>query len=147
MFEDIAVSAKKGCHLKGPFVYGFIDLFSGCGESWHWGLGLDENKGIVSSVKSDVADGSKLRYEALGKNIDKNVKTMTIPDTKQGPLLIPTVKLDTVKEENEYDNKSISTNDSTTSVMEELVEDGIKGKDMVSIICIVLLVFDVNFCT
>lgn len=43
-FEGIAVSDNKSCSLKIPLVYGFIDLFSGCGESWHWGLRMDENK-------------------------------------------------------------------------------------------------------
>lgn len=143
-FEGSAVSASKSCSSKVPFVYGFIDLFSGCGESWHWGLGIDENRGVVPSVPSHASDGSN--YEVMWRKIDKNVKPLMIPDAKQGTALIPSAKLDTVKEENEDDNRSISTTDSSTSPMEEWVENGIKGKNRVSDDCVVLFFFHVHVC-
>ncbi|KAH9727632.1 eIF-2-alpha kinase GCN2 [Citrus sinensis] len=131
-FEGSAVSASKSCSSKVPFVYGFIDLFSGCGESWHWGLGIDENRGVVPSVPSHASDGSN--YEVMRRKIDKNVKPLMIPDANQGTALIPSAKLDTVKEENEDDNRSISTTDSSTSPMEEWVENGIKGENRDSLL-------------
>lgn len=131
-FEGIAVSANKSCSSKVPFVHGFIDLFSGCGESWHWGLGMDENRGVVSSVPSHASDGSN--YEVMRRKIDKNVKPLMIPDARHGTALIPSAKLDTVKEENEDDNKSISTTDSSTSLTEEWVENGIKGENRDSLL-------------
>ncbi|XP_006443036.2 eIF-2-alpha kinase GCN2 [Citrus clementina] len=131
-FEGSAVSASKSCSSKVPFVYGFIDLFSGCGESWHWGLGIDENRGVVPSVPSHASDGSN--YEVMWRKIDKNVKPLMIPDAKQGTALIPSAKLDTVKEENEDDNRSISTTDSSTSPMEEWVDNGIKGENRDSLL-------------
>ncbi|KAH7572810.1 hypothetical protein JRO89_XS03G0017900 [Xanthoceras sorbifolium] len=129
MLQDIAVSTNKSCSSRGPFVYGFVDLFSGSGESWHWSLGMDENRGIVSSVQSHTSDGSKLGYEVLAKKIDKNVKPVTVQDTKQGPVLYNTAKLDAVKEETEDENKSISTTDSSRSVMEELVGNALEDEN------------------
>ncbi|KAK3204428.1 hypothetical protein Dsin_018474 [Dipteronia sinensis] len=129
VFKDIAISTNKSCSSRGPFVYGFIDLFSGSGESWHRSLGMDENRGIVSSVQSHPSDGSKLGYEVLAKKIDKNVKPMTVQDTKQGPVLHTTTKLDAVKEETEDESKSVSTTDSSRSDMEELVGNAMEGKN------------------
>ena len=32
--RDVSI-CNKGCFSKGPMVYGFIDIFSGTGDSWH----------------------------------------------------------------------------------------------------------------
>ncbi|KAJ0034165.1 hypothetical protein Pint_25782 [Pistacia integerrima] len=123
LFKDIVVSATKSCSTRGPFVYGFMDLFSGSGESWHWGLGMDDNKGIVSSVNAHMSDGLKLGREVSGKKVDKNVKPLTVQDTKQGPLPLPAPKLESVKEEHEEFNKSRSSTDSSGSGIEELIDN------------------------
>lgn len=132
MFQEIAVSSDKDSSSRGPFVYGFIDLFSGSGESWHWGLTVDDSRGINSSSKSHTLDGSKVGYEEQAKKLDKITKPSTMQDERQGPLLSPIAKLDTLEEENEDDDKSISSTDSSISLMEELVGNGVKGKREVS---------------
>ncbi|KAA8527288.1 hypothetical protein F0562_034615 [Nyssa sinensis] len=109
--KDVAVSCNKTCLSKGPFVYGFVNLFSGSGESWHWVLGVEENGGINSSVRSNTSDGSKHRYEILEKKIDQDVKPLVNPDTKQGSLTHST-KLDTLEEESEDESKNLSATDS-----------------------------------
>lgn len=135
MFKDIVVSATKSCSTRGPFVYGFMDLFSGSGESWHWGLGMDDNKAIVSSVNAHMSDGLKLGREVSGKKVDKNVKPLTVQDTKQGPLPVPAPKLDSVKEEHEELNKSISSTDSARSGIEELINNDTESESEVSYVC------------
>ncbi|KAL3583180.1 hypothetical protein D5086_014241 [Populus alba] len=119
--KDIAVSSNKSCSSRGPFVYGFIDLFSGCGESWHWGLAVDE-------LKSHVLDHSEVGYEVQEKKLDKITKPMTVKEAKQGLLVSPIAKLDTLEEESEYENKGLSTSNSSRSLVEELAGIVMKGE-------------------
>ncbi|KAK4566735.1 hypothetical protein RGQ29_002837 [Quercus rubra] len=115
--KEITASSNK----RGPFVYGFIDLFTGSGESWTWGFGIDEKGGMNFSVQPHTPEGSKLVYEVLEKQPDKNAKPLKMQDTKQGLLPSPTAKLDTLEEESEDGNKSVSSTDSSMSLEEELV--------------------------
>ncbi|XP_048233579.1 eIF-2-alpha kinase GCN2 isoform X3 [Ricinus communis] len=131
LFQGIAVSSNKICSSSWPFVYGFIDLFSGSGESWDWGLAVDDNRGVNSSIKSHLLDGSKAGYEVQEKKLDKVTKPLMLQDPKQGPLVSPGAKLDTLEEETEEDNKSIST-DSSRSLTEESVENEMGGKEVTS---------------
>lgn len=130
--KGIGISSNKSTAAKGPFVYGFIDLFSGCGESWHWGLAVDDNRAINSSVKSNMLDGSRDKNEVQEKKIDKITKPLAVLDTKQVPLLSPKANLATLKEEGEDDIKSISTSGSSESIAEQIVGTGMKGKKEVS---------------
>lgn len=119
--KDIAVSSNKSCSSRGPFVYGFIDLFSGCGESWHWGLAVDE-------LKSHVLDHSEVGYEVQEKKLDKITKPLTVQEAKQGLLVSSIAKLDTLEEESEYENKGLSTSNSSRSLVEELAGIDMKGE-------------------
>ncbi|KAG6730758.1 hypothetical protein I3842_01G096400 [Carya illinoinensis] len=119
--KEITASSNN----RGPFVYGFMDLFSGSGESWNWGFEMDEKSGLNSSVQPHTLEGSKLGYDYQQKGLDKNLKPSKIQDTKQGLLPLPTAKLDTLDEETEYSNKSISSSDSSGSPEEELAGDAI----------------------
>ncbi|KAF2322118.1 hypothetical protein GH714_006971 [Hevea brasiliensis] len=125
--KDIAVSSNKNCSSSEPFVYGFIDLFSGSGESWHWGLAVDDSRAVNSSIKSHSLDGSKVGYEVQEKILDKASKPLTVQDANQSPLLFPVAKLGILEEESEDENRSVST-DSSTSVMEESVGNELEGK-------------------
>ncbi|XP_043817826.1 eIF-2-alpha kinase GCN2 isoform X3 [Manihot esculenta] len=127
LFKDIAVSSNKNCSSCEPFVSGFIDLFSGSGESWDWGLAVDDTRAMNSSIKSHSLDGSKVGYEVLEKKLDKATRPLTVQDAKQSPLLFPVAKLGTLEEESEDDNRSIST-DSSTSVTEESVGNELESK-------------------
>ncbi|CAK7322614.1 unnamed protein product [Dovyalis caffra] len=122
--KDTAVSSNKSSSSRGPFVYGFIDLFSGCGESWHWGLAVDE-------VKSHVSDNSDVGHEVLEKKLDKIAKPLAVQEAKQGPLISPVAKLDTLEEESEDENKGLSTTNSSRSLVEELAGIDMKGEKQV----------------
>ena len=119
-----ADSCNKSCSSRGPFVYGFIDLFSGSGESWHWGLEVEVNHGIIHSVHSHTQDGSKHGYAVLENKNVQNVKPTMTQEVKQVPLLAPIKKLDTLEEESEYHRKNISASDSSRSLSGESVGTG-----------------------
>ncbi|KAM6545969.1 hypothetical protein CsatB_026705 [Cannabis sativa] len=113
--QDIAVSSNLG----GPFVYGFIDLFSGSGESWNWGFGLDENAGIKSSVPlpPHALNASKIAAEVK----ENYVRPLELEEKKDS-LHNPTAILHALQEESEEGDKNISSTDSSTSSEEDLVE-------------------------
>ncbi|KAJ6366509.1 hypothetical protein OIU77_002992 [Salix suchowensis] len=119
--KDLAVSSNKSCSSRGSFVYGFIDLFSGCGESWHWGLAVDE-------LKSHVLDHSEVGYEVQEMKLDKITKPLTVQEAKQGLLVSPIAKLDTLEEESENENKGLSTSNSSRSLVEEVTGIDMKGE-------------------
>ncbi|XP_012065156.1 eIF-2-alpha kinase GCN2 isoform X2 [Jatropha curcas] len=128
--QDTAVTSNKNCSSSEPYVYGFIDLFSGSGESWHWGLAVDDNRGGNTSVKSHPLDGSKVGYGVQKKKLDKVTKPLTVQETKPSPVLHP------VEEDSEDDSKSIATDFSTSlteesekSLMEESEENEMEGKE------------------
>lgn len=144
MIENIAVSTNKSCSTKGPFVYGFIDLFSGSGELWQWGLGMDENRVAASSIHSHSSyDSNVVRYEALARKVDKNVKPLTTQDTKQVHLLDRGAQLDALKEETEDENKSRSSTDSSRSEMDEQVGHAKDSENEVSNVWILLFLFNI----
>ncbi|GFY82657.1 protein kinase family protein [Actinidia rufa] len=118
-----ADSCNKSCSSRGPFVYGFIDLFSGSGESWHWGLEVEDTHGINHSVHSHTQDGSNHGYVLENKNV-QNVKPTMTQEVKQVPLLAPIKKLDTLEEESEDDSKNISASDLSRSLSGESVGTG-----------------------
>lgn len=94
------------------FVYGFIDLFSGYGESWSWGFGIDEKAGKSSSLPSSKLDASKPRLEAAWeKKSDRKEKPFTMQE-------LP-AKLDTVGEVSEDSSDSLSLSHSSRSLVED----------------------------
>ncbi|XWS13227.1 hypothetical protein CRYUN_Cryun36dG0019600 [Craigia yunnanensis] len=127
--KDVAISNNKSCSSRGPFVYGFIDLFGGSGESWNWPMDMDKNRGIVSAVavQSHASDGSKIGYNVRENKLEKNPKPLPMEGRKKVPSPLPVAKLDTLKEESEDDSKSISTADSSNFLMEGLVRNDMKG--------------------
>lgn len=135
--QDIAISNSE----RVPFVYGFIDLFSGSGESWNWGFGMDEYSGMNSSVPPHTADGSKSRNEVQEKNVEKHVKPLLLQDTKQASILSPTAKLHLLEEESEESNKSLCSSDSSKSSQEKLLGNGDQGENEVSDAGLVLFNF------
>lgn len=134
MLQKDAISNNKSCSSRGPFVYGFIDLFGGSGESWNWPIDMDKNRSIVSAVavQSHASDGSKIVYNVQEKNLEKNPKPLPTEEKKKVHAPLPVVKLDTLEEESEEDSKSISTADSSNFVMEGLVRNDMKGDKEVS---------------
>ncbi|KAL6976215.1 non-specific serine,threonine protein kinase [Sarracenia purpurea var. burkii] len=104
---------------SGPFVYGFIDLFSGYGESWPWGIELEENHAVNPSVQSQSLNGSKHGYEVLENKIHQKLKPTMIQEVKQVPKLASVKNLDTLEEECEDDSKNLSATDSSRSLSGE----------------------------
>lgn len=117
--KEIAALNNK----RGPFVYGFIDLFSGSGESWNWGFVMDEKSVMNSSVQPHPVGVAKLGYEVRQNEPDKSAKQLKMPDTKQGLSPSSTAILDILEEETEDSNKSISSTHSSRSLEEELVRN------------------------
>jgi translation initiation factor 2-alpha kinase 4 len=113
MLSNIAKSCSGG-----PFVYGFIDLFSGLEDARNWSLTPDENRGIVSSVQSHPLDTSRI----LHQKPDKNLKRFEDHAKEEVALPAPIAKLNTVQEEN-VDDTSISSFDSSKSTDD--VESGL----------------------
>ncbi|KAM7486980.1 hypothetical protein LguiA_002989 [Lonicera macranthoides] len=111
--NNTTVLYDKTRFSKGPFVYGFIDLFIGSGESWHWGLAVEESNVLHSSVRSNKVDCSNSGYGTLDKKIDQNLKSLVIKETKQGPLVTPTAKLDPLEEESEDESKNTDSSSSS----------------------------------
>ncbi|KAI3503993.1 hypothetical protein L1887_32537 [Cichorium endivia] len=106
---------------KGPFVYGFIDLFMGSGESWPWGLSVDESNNKGTSLQLDALEdqvnGSR---EKVKVKVNQDLNTRVVEDGDVDKVISPTSKLDDLEEE----SKSI---DSFTS--EELVDNVSIGED------------------
>jgi translation initiation factor 2-alpha kinase 4 len=116
----------KGC-MKHSFqlfcqmvVYGFIDLFSGYGESWNWSFGIDETAVKSSSLPSSKLDASKPRIEAREKK----------SDSKENPSILQELpaKLDTVGEVSEESNNCLSLTRSSRSLMDDSVGDDNEGE-------------------
>ncbi|KAJ4844021.1 eukaryotic translation initiation factor 2-alpha kinase [Turnera subulata] len=125
LFQDVVVSSNKSCSSNGPFVYGFVDLFSASGESWNWGLAVDDNRVVNSSTKPHGLEVPKVGYE-VQKKLDGITKPSAMLDSKKGTLPTPTVKLDTLEEESEGDDDIVSASDSSASLMEGFVRNGKK---------------------
>ncbi|XP_010525998.1 PREDICTED: eIF-2-alpha kinase GCN2 isoform X2 [Tarenaya hassleriana] len=112
LIEDVMVSSKAKCSSPGPFVYGFIDLFSGLGDLQNWSLGTDENMGIVSSGKSHSTSGLKILHEKPEKDLDKNVGQFKDQGKKQVAFPSPVPMRNTLQ--------ASSTSSDSSSSFEEM---------------------------
>ncbi|KAI3804430.1 hypothetical protein L1987_25968 [Smallanthus sonchifolius] len=111
--KSVAVSCDRPS--KGPFVYGFLDLFIGSGESWHWGLSVEESNSTIISL-DDLHNGGQPSWE-------KANPTMKIGVVEGGkPKVKSTERLDALEEE----SNSI---DSLASQSAESVENVSIGED------------------
>lgn len=120
MFQkEMKVLNDTACSSRGPFVYGFTDIFNAPGKSW-WGFGIDDSRGVNSSVHSNMLNVSNVGHRAYEKKLENSIKSSTLQDIKQGPLFSAAVKLGTLEEESEVDSKSISISESSRSLMDNL---------------------------
>ncbi|MBA0696223.1 hypothetical protein Goari_002797, partial [Gossypium aridum] len=126
--KDVAISSNKGSSSRGPFVYGFIDLFSGSGESWNWPVDMDKSRGIMSAVQSLASDGQDIGYDFQQKKLEKNPKLLETEEKKEVVSPLPVAKLNNVKEESVDDSKSSSTADSS-NFLADLVRNGINSEE------------------
>ncbi|XP_039054729.1 eIF-2-alpha kinase GCN2 isoform X2 [Hibiscus syriacus] len=101
--------ANKSSPSRVAFVYGFIDLFSGFGESWNWPMDMDKNIGIISAVQSLESDGPNIGYDVQQKKLKKNPKLLGMEEKREVLSPLPVAKLNNIKEDSEDDSKSTST--------------------------------------
>ncbi|CAN1247951.1 eIF-2-alpha kinase GCN2 [Linum perenne] len=122
--KEFSVSDNKNCFSTTPYVYGFLDLFSGSGESWHWGLPLDDNR-VIKSLPSDA---SKVRSDVSGVKLDRT-EPAADQAKKQSPFPSPVTKLDTLEEDSEDGNNSNFNTDTSSSVIDQLIGHEMKGSN------------------
>ncbi|XP_055836159.1 eIF-2-alpha kinase GCN2 isoform X3 [Solanum dulcamara] len=127
-YKDATVSSGDTCFFGGPFVYGFVDLFSGSGESWHWSLGINDNGQIDSLVESHVSADLNHEYDNQPKKIDQIVKPALKQAAKQESLRKAEMKLDALEEESEDESKCCS--DLGKSYTDESIEDHVMCKNI-----------------
>ncbi|XP_024962899.1 eIF-2-alpha kinase GCN2 isoform X1 [Cynara cardunculus var. scolymus] len=114
--KNAAVSCDRPS--KGPFVYGFTDLFIGSGESWPWGLSVEKSSNTCTSLQLHALD------DLQNEKVNPNNKMGVAENGKLDKVLSPTAKLDTLEEE------SRSTESYTSlSVSEESEENVSIGED------------------
>ncbi|XP_008445738.2 eIF-2-alpha kinase GCN2 isoform X1 [Cucumis melo] len=109
---------------KGPYVYGYIDLFSGSGELWSWSFDMDEK--LNSQAQPLVAESLKLGT-VQEKKLDKVQNLLTRQNSKRGELLSPSSNLGTLEEETEGDSQSINSSNSRSPIVQRN-EDGNEGE-------------------
>ncbi|KAI4324306.1 hypothetical protein L6164_023858 [Bauhinia variegata] len=126
--EEFLLQDMVTSNRSSSFVYGFIDLFSGYGESWNWGFGMEETGGKISSISPSTLDASKRGYEAQGKKSDSKVEPLIMEESKKGPLVSHTSKLDTLVEDTEDSNKSVSSAYSSRSHAEDFTGNNNEGE-------------------
>lgn len=115
--EKTTLLFSKGVSLRGPFVFGFIDLFSGSGESWNLSVGMDHVHEKVPSLPSNAREGSKSKLDVFGKKIGETTKPLVVQDKKQRTVSKPTPNVDTIEEDNQVSDKSINNTGSSDELM------------------------------
>ncbi|WOH08018.1 hypothetical protein DCAR_0727454 [Daucus carota subsp. sativus] len=78
--DEPPIYFEKACLMRGPFVYGFLDLFSGSGESWQFSLAMEDSRHMDSTL-----DGHRHGYGTPEKTIGHDVMP-SFEVTKQGNL-------------------------------------------------------------
>lgn len=127
LLPDKVTSNEK----KGPYVHGYVDLFSGSGELWSWSFDMDEK--LNTQAQPLVANSLKLGT-VQHKKLDQVQNLLARQNSKRGELLSPSSNLGTLEEETEVDSRSISSSSSRRSLIVQKDEDGIEGEKQVSVV-------------
>ncbi|CAG7865962.1 unnamed protein product [Brassica rapa] len=114
--EEALPKAKPSS--AGPFVYGFIDLFSGLEDSRNWSLNLDENRGVVSTVQPHPLEASRILHEKP----DKSLKRSEDDAKEEVALPSPIAKPNTLEGGN-VDDTSTSSFDSSSSTEDGFIQN------------------------
>ncbi|GAB4825465.1 eukaryotic translation initiation factor 2-alpha kinase [Ancistrocladus abbreviatus] len=120
--KDTARLANKSCPSKEVLVYGFVDLFIGCGESWQWSFGRDSCSEISSLAHFHTVPLSKQIYEGVEKNFNQKGKALKEMD-KRGSLFSASAKLETLEEDSVDESNNLANSDSSR-VSEDFVQVG-----------------------
>lgn len=112
--DDPTIYFEKACSIRGPFVYGFLDLFSGSGESWQFSLAMEDSRHIESTL-----DGHRHGYGTPEKTMGHDVMP-SVQVTKPGPqhnlsgktaLRAATAKLEILDEKSEEESSTDTFSD------------------------------------
>lgn len=95
--EDGTMSYRINYPPRGPFVYAYLNLFSGSGESWQWNLTMEQNTATSSSTHCDFLED---------KRTESELQPVAVKEAKQDFSNKPPLKLVTVEEETEDEIKS-----------------------------------------
>lgn len=105
---------EKACLMRGPFVYGFLDLFSGSGESWQFSLAMEDSRHLDSTL-----DGRRHGHGTPEKTTGQDVMP-SVQVTKQGPqhnlsgktaLRTATAKLEMLDEKSDEESSTDTFSD------------------------------------
>ena len=125
---DVARSSEDVAAASDTFVYGFIDLFSGYGESWNWGVETDDASQISSSLNSHTSSRSRQVYEGVERNFSKKGKTSK-DDSRHASIFSIPANLNSVDEGSEGENTGQCGADSRRSLSEDMVGSDPELKD------------------
>lgn len=121
--NSVARLSETASPLKEPFVYGFVDLFSDYGESWHLSLESDSSSELNNPGGSQAVSISKQVYDGVEKNFIQKGRVLAGEYSRFASVTTNTEKLETLEEENEDESKSVSTADSNVSASSDLGAD------------------------
>ncbi|KAJ0246651.1 eIF-2-alpha kinase GCN2 [Hirschfeldia incana] len=116
--EEAVLPNKAKPSSVGPFVYGFIDLFSGLEDSRNWSLNLDENRGVVSTLQPHPLETSRV----LQEKPDKSLKRSDDQPKEEVALPSPIAKPNTLQED-VVDDTSTSSFDSSNSSEDGFIQN------------------------
>ncbi|KAL8263633.1 hypothetical protein R6Q59_021763 [Mikania micrantha] len=103
--KNVAASCDRPS--RGPFVFSFLDLFIGSGESWHWGLSVEESNSTI--VSSDDLHNSS---QSLWEKVNPTMKTGVV---EGGQLKVKsTERLDSLEEESRSIDSFVSQSKEST---------------------------------
>ncbi|XP_048597232.1 eIF-2-alpha kinase GCN2 isoform X2 [Brassica napus] len=114
--EEAVPKAKP--FSAGPFVYGFIDLFSGLEDSRNWSLNLDENRGVVSTVQPRPLEASRILHEKPDKSLKRSEDHAKEEVTFPSPIAKPNTL-----EGGNVDDTSTSSFDSSSSTEDGFIQN------------------------
>ncbi|CAI9117290.1 OLC1v1018651C1 [Oldenlandia corymbosa var. corymbosa] len=128
--KEAALSSGMASFSRGPFVHGYIDLFSGCGESWRWSLGIEESTSFSTLVHSNPQDSYKVQNDSLSSKIEQNMRPVAIQGAKPEFARNPSSKLVTLEEESDDDIKSTDSSRTLSSASGTVRTSGVGVKDI-----------------
>ncbi|VFQ81070.1 unnamed protein product [Cuscuta campestris] len=120
--KDAVIATYKPC--RGPFVFGFVDLFNGSAESWHCNMIMEGNDRLDSLVNMTTLESLKNEPDAPTSKVDKVMEPLMMdPDIRRVSLHKSTRSLGTLEEESEGGSSSSGDLSRTLSDSDESIEN------------------------
>ncbi|RAL54983.1 hypothetical protein DM860_013679 [Cuscuta australis] len=120
--KDAVIATCKPC--RGPFVFGFVDLFNGSAESWHCNMIMEGNDRLDSLVNMTTLESLKNEPDVPTSKVDKVMEPLMMdPDIRRVSLHKFTRSLGTLEEESEGGSSSSGDLSRTLSDSYESIEN------------------------